>query len=62
MNVKALLKYRVTSQLLERLKAVDSDNERVAKRIESLEIKLKEQRRFLPTSPLWADAVKRVTK
>jgi hypothetical protein len=62
MNVKALLKYRVTSQLLESLKAINSDNERLANRIEALEVKLKEQRKFLPTSSLWADAVKRVAK
>lgn len=62
MNVKALLRYRATAQLLESLKALDTNNARIAERIELLELRLKEERKFLPTSQLWADAVKRVTK
>ena len=62
MNVKALLKYKATSMLLEKLVSLGSDSERIHSRIEVLQAKLEQERKFLPNSPLWENAVKRVLK
>ena len=60
--IKALLKYAATARIIESLKALNSDNERIAERIEMLKLKLSKERKLLPTAPKWADAVNRVVK
>ena len=60
--IKALLKYAATARIIESLKALNSDNERIAERIEMLKLKLTKERKLLPTAPKWADAVNRVVK
>ena len=62
MSVKSLLKYKATCELIEQLSSLDSKSEKIASRIENLRARQEEERKFLPTSPLWADAVKRVVK
>ena len=62
MNVKALLRYAATSRAAASLRALGSDNERIAERIARLEERLKSQKKFLPTANLWCEAVKRVVR
>ena len=62
MNVKALLRYKATSMLLNKLLSLNSSSERTAERIEALRERLESERKFLPTSPLWENAVKRISK
>ena len=62
MNVKALFKYKTTAELLDKLVSFDSSNERVRARIEELRVRLEEEKKFLPTSSLWENAVKRISK
>ena len=61
-TIKALLRYAATARILESLKALDTDNERIAERKEMLEKRLVKERRLLPTAKQWADAVNRVVK
>ena len=61
MNVKALLRYKATSLLLNKLLSLNSSSERTAERIEALRERLESERKFLPTSPLWENAVKRIS-
>ena len=60
--IKALLKYAATMRILESLRALNSDNERILERIEMLELKLAKERRLLPTASKWVSAVDRITK
>ena len=62
MNVKALLRYKATSMLLNKLLSLNSSSERITERIEALRERLESERKFLPTSPLWENAVKRISK
>ena len=62
MNVKALLKYAATSRAIAALKALSSDNERIAERIARLEARKKTEMKFLPTASLWSAAVMKVVK
>ena len=62
MNVKALLKYAATSRAVAALKALSSDNERIAERIARLEARQKTEMKFLPTASLWSAAVMKVVK
>ena len=62
MSVKALLRYAATKRAIDLLRSYKSESERTAERIATLEARLKDERRILPTAPLWADAVKRVVK
>ena len=62
MNVKALLKYAATSRAIAALKALSSDNERIAERIARLEARQKTEMKFLPTASLWSAAVMKVVK
>ena len=60
MNVKRMITYNATKKLLDALCDLNSDNERIQMRIAALEIRLEEERRFLPNSKLWENAVQRL--
>ena len=62
MNVKKLVKYSATKQLVETLYAMNSSNPRILSRIKALEERLVEESRFLPNSKLWEAAVQRLRK
>jgi hypothetical protein len=62
MNVKRMISYRKTRALLDILTSVGSNNPRVAERIERLSERLREEARFLPTSPLWEACIQRLKK
>ena len=62
MNVKKLVRYSATKQLLETLYAMNSANPRILARINALEERLEEESRFLPNSKLWESAVQRLRK
>ena len=60
--IKALLRYAATQRIVDSLMTLNSDNERIAQRIEMLEARLAKEKRLLPTASKWANAVDRVTK
>ena len=62
MNVKKLVRYSATKQLVETLYAMNSTNPRILSRIQALEERLEEESRFLPNSKLWENAVQRLRK
>lgn len=62
MNVKKLVRYSATKQMIDTLGAVNSTNPRIVSRIKALEARLEEQGRLLPNTALWVDAVKRLRK
>ena len=62
MNVKKLVRYSATKQLVEALYAMNSSNPRILSRIKALEERLVEESRFLPNSKLWEAAVQRLRK
>ena len=62
MNVKKLVRYSATKQLVETLYAMNSANPRILARINALEERLEEESRFLPNSKLWESAVQRLRK
>ena len=62
MNVKKLVRYSATKQMVDTLQAVNSTNPRILARISALEERLEEEGRFLPNSKLWEAAVQRLRK
>ena len=62
MNVKKLVRYSATKQMIETLSAVNSTNPRVISRINALNVRLEEEGRLLPGTSLWVEAVKRLRK
>lgn len=60
MRVKALVRYQTTARLVSDLRSLNTDSERVAQRIATLEAKLGEEKKGLSSSGLWADAVKKI--
>ena len=62
MNVKKLVRYSATRQMIDTLCAMNSTNPRIVARINALEARLEEEGRLLPNSNLWVDAVQRMRK
>ena len=62
MNVKKLLKYNATQNLVQTLRDMNSDNARIHARIQALEERLEQESKFLPNSKLWENAVQRLRK
>ena len=62
MNVKKLVRYSATRQMIDTLCAMNSTNPRIVARINALEERLEEEGRLLPNSNLWVDAVQRMRK
>ena len=62
MNVKKLVRYSATKQLIDTLESVNSTNPRILSRIGALKARLEEESRFLPNSKLWETAVQRLRK
>lgn len=62
MNVKKLIRYSATKELIESLCALNSTNPRIISRINALEEKLEAEGRLLPNTELWVEAVKRMRK
>ena len=60
MNVKKLLRYNATKQLLQTLYEMNSTNPRILDRIHALEERLKAESEFMPKSQLWKNAVQRL--
>ena len=61
-SIKALLEYAATVRLIESLNSLGTDNARILQRTERLTKRLAKERKLLPTSKLWAEAVSKVTK
>lgn len=62
MNVKKLVRYKNTCRLIDVLRQTGSDNPRILVRIERLEERRAEESRFLPSTKLWEESVKRLRK
>ena len=62
MNVKKLVRYKNTCRLIDVLRQTGSDNPRILERIERLEERRTEEGRFLPSTKLWEESVKRLRK
>ncbi len=61
-SIKALLRYAATVRLIESLTSLGTDNARILQRTERLTKRLAKERKLLPTSKPWAEAVSKVTK
>ena len=62
MNVKKLVRYSATKQLVDTLQSVNSTNPRILARISALEERLEEEGKLLPSAKLWEAAVQRLRK
>lgn len=62
MNVKKLVRYSATKEMIETLRALNSTNPRIISRIAALEERLEDEGRLLPNTSLWVEAVKRMRK
>ena len=57
-----IAKYRTTARSLNRLISLNSDDRKTNKKITALKKRLSKQLKHLPSSDIWVEVVKRVTK